>query len=127
MFTKLMFPLYELCFRQNIFDTNRNDILKYESRLRKTIVKKSSLHGVVENHHIIPLQWQNHIVVKKIQYDPNKSYNLCILPNKNFPIKKYSQGKFIRIHEKGHYKYNSYVKEELDNLLDDVNDDDTYY
>ena len=59
-----------------------------------------------------------------MQFDPNKSYNLCILPNKKYPIKKDNQGKSIRIHEKGHYKYNSFVKEELDILIDDVNDGD---
>ena len=124
MFTKVMFPLYELCFRQNIFDSECYDVLKYKSSLRRNIVKKSCLHGVVENHHIIPLQWRDHIVVKTIQYDPNKSYNLCILPNRNYPIKKDNQGKDIRIHEKGHIKYNSYVKEQLDVLLDDINDED---
>ena len=124
MFTKVMFPLYEICFKQNIFDSECCDILKYKSSLRRNIVKNSSLHGVIENHHIIPLQWKNHIVVKTIRYDLNKSYNLCILPNKKYPIKKDSYGKAIRIHEKGHIKYNSYVKEQLDVLLDDINDED---
>lgn len=124
MFTKVMFPLYEVCFRQSIYDDERNDVFKYNSRLRKATVKKSCLRGLVENHHIIPLQWRNHIVVKKIQYDPNKSYNLCILPNRKYHIKNDSQGKAIRIHENGHKKYNSYVKEQLDILLDDVNDED---
>ena len=124
MFTKAMFPLYEICFRQNIYDGEQFDILKYKSSLRRTIVKNSSLRGVVENHHIIPLQLKDHIVVKNIKYDINKSYNLCILPNKKYPIKKDSQGKDILIHEKGHIKYNSYVKEQLDILLNDVNDKD---
>lgn len=124
MFTKVMFPLYELCFRHNIFDSKCNDVLKYKSYLRKKTLKNSSLRGIVENHHIIPLQWKEHIVVKTIRYDPNKSYNLCILPNKKYPIKKDSYGKAIRIHEKGHIKYNSYVKEQLDFLVDDINDED---
>ena len=124
MFTKVMFPFYEICFRQNIYDDERNDVLKYKSRLRKAIVKKSHLRGIVENHHIIPLQWRNHIVLKKIKYDPNKAYNLCILPNRKYHIKNDSKGKAIRIHEKGHIKYNSYVKDQLDILLDDLNDED---
>lgn len=124
MFTKVMFPLYELCFKLNIFDTNRKDVLKYKSRLRKTSVKNSGFREIVENHHIIPLQWRNHVVVKKIQFDPNKSYNLCILPNRKYPIKKDCLGKAIRIHEKSHVKYNSYVKEQLDILANDMDDED---
>ena len=124
MFTKIIFPLYETYFRGNIFDSKCIDVYKYKSTLRKNTMKKSSLHEFVENHHIIPLQWKNHIVVKKIQFDPDKSYNLCILPNKKYPIKKNIHGKAIRIHENGHIKYNSYVKEQLDILIDDVNDED---
>lgn len=124
MLTKLMFPLYEICFRQNIFDSDNFDVLKYKSSLRRRIVKNSCLHGIVENHHIIPLQWKEHVVVKTVKYDLNKSYNLCILPNRKYPFKKNSYGKAIRIHEKGHIKYNSYVKEQLDGLLDDINDED---
>ena len=35
MFTKVMFPLYELCFRQNIFDSECYDVLKYKSSQKK--------------------------------------------------------------------------------------------
>ena len=50
MFTKVMFPLYELCFRHNIFDSKCNDVLKYKSYLRKKTLKNSYLRGIVENH-----------------------------------------------------------------------------
>ena len=127
MLTKTIFPLYELCFKQRIFDDISKDILKYRSALRRKTIKKSSLHGLVENHHIIPQQWRNHEVIKRLNYDLNRSYNLCILPNKLYSKNCNKNDNFTLIHEKGHMQYNAYVKEQLDVINEYINDDEFKY
>lgn len=79
----------------------KRDFIEYKYRF--------NLQELVQVHHIIPLQWADHVNLK--DYNIYSGYNLMILPTK--------KGKNIlnttrRIHEGGHIRYNKYIKEQLD-------------
>ncbi len=74
-----------------------------------SIKYRYNLQGLVQVHHIIPLEWRNHSNL--LDYDVHSGYNLIFLPTK--------KGKEVintirRIHDGGHHKYNIFVKEKLD-------------
>ena len=79
----------------------KRDFIEYKYRF--------NLQKLVQVHHIISLQWKNHINLK--DYNVYSWNNLIFLSTK--------KGKNIlnttrRIHEGGHIKYNEYIKKQLD-------------
>ena len=88
------------------------DMLSYRSKLRSLIVKKNSLTGRVDNHHVIPQQFRNHNVLSKCDFDINCSSNIVLLPNKSgIPI-----APNLKVHTGGHRKYNRYVLNGLNDM-----------
>lgn len=123
---KVFHPFVSKFMTKYMYDTSCfKDPLKYRSVFRKALIKSSGLHGIVENHHIIPKQWENHNLFDKIKFDVHSSYNIVMLPNikHNFYI---GASHHMIIHESGHKKYNEYVKVQLDELLEKYSDDDEF-
>lgn len=88
----------------------------FTSLLRKDFIKikhRYSLHGKVQVHHIIPLEWKSHANLK--DYNIDAGYNLMFLPTKRGKIEINT---IRRIHDGGHSKYNKFVKEQLDLEVD---------
>ena len=97
------------------------DIYRYGSKDRKLYKKK--YYHLVQDHHIIPKELKNHSLIQTINYDINSSNNLVIMPTLQ-GITKLSLSNDLQTHYKGHSKYNSYVKKNLNSidkyyLLDD--------
>lgn len=83
------------------FSLLRCDFIKYKYRY--------NLRGLVQVHHIIPLEWKTH--KNLFDYDIDKGYNLILMPTK--------EGKKIlntnrRIHDGGHLEYNKYIYQLLE-------------
>lgn len=73
------------------------------------------LKGLVQIHHIIPLEHKNHPFLKKIEYSADSNYNLILMPT--------HLGKVIMnlreerlIHDGGHMKYNKFILDSLNKI-----------
>lgn len=93
------------------------DRFAYRSKLRSTLIQTSILNGCIDEHHIIPQQYKDHVVLKKVEYNIDFSYNIEMMANSKFR-KHWAFECFpdILIHEGGHAKYNKYVKQNLDEI-----------
>jgi len=81
----------------------------------KSYKKRFNLNSLVEIHHLIPKQHKNHPVILHLNYDIENGYNFIFLPNKK-GYEKLNLHLNRPIHQYGHYKYNLFVKDYLDNL-----------
>lgn len=77
--------------------------------------KRYKLNNLVEIHHLIPRQHKNHPVILNCKYNIEDGYNFQFLPTKLGSSKLNLHNK-RPIHEKGHYKYNLFIKDYLDYL-----------
>lgn len=92
-----------------------HDKYRYSSKQRKSYKQYKKYTNLVQDHHIIPKQWKNHNLIRKINFDINSSNNLVIMPTpKTFLYFNFDPN--IRTHFIGHPKYNIYVKEFLDKI-----------
>ena len=104
----------------------RYDEYRYSSKNRKTYKKK--YYHLVQDHHIIPKEFKAHPLIETIDYDINSSNNLVIMPTLQ-GITKLCLNDTLQTHYKGHSKYNSFVKKNL-NIIDKSYyfiDDKKYY
>ena len=93
--------------------------MRYGSATRRNFKVRWGINGKrVNDHHIIPNQWRNHVVVKKANYDVHASYNLMLMPTRQ-GMNELSVNSDRLIHELGHSKYNKYVKFMLDVMSED--------
>ena len=110
-------------FKQKFF-YNKNQ-LKYGSNYRRFYKYQMGYLNLVQDHHCIPKQHKDHIVIKTINYDINNCENIIIMPNK-IGIKKLNLHPNSIIHQGSHNKYNLFVKEQLDYIWNNYNDIDSY-
>ena len=114
--------------KRNIYETvnpSKSDPYSYRSVLRKKIIKKSILHGFVDNHHIIPQQFKNHDIIHRVKFNIDFSYNIAILPNAKFRHHKvYHDFPDVLIHERSHVFYSNYVKQNLNEMMTVVDEDE---
>ena len=68
---------------------------------------------MVEDHHVIPKEFRNHIIIKKYKYNISSSNNIMMMPNKK-GIELLNTNRLL--HSGGHLKYNKYVKNELNKI-----------
>lgn len=71
--------------------------------------------GLTQDHHVIPLQFRTHAVVKEVGYDFNHPDNLIIMPTSS-GMKYLNVRKERVVHENGHMEYNKYILKYLDSL-----------
>ena len=121
--------------KKNVYESAANriaikppvDIFSYRSQLRYKLIKTSVLNGCIDNHHIIPQQYKDHDIIKKLNYNINFSYNIKMLANSNFKKHKcFIEFPDILIHAGGHSNYNKYVKRNLDEI-NCLNEDESKY
>lgn len=99
--------------------------LNYGSKYRKLLKYQMGYTGFVQDHHCIPKEHRNHELMKEINYDINISENIVIMPNK-MGIKQLNLHPDTLIHDGGHLKYNIYVRNQLDYILNNFHDKDSH-
>ena len=112
-------PSFLYLIRPNIsmkMSTQR-DFFRYRSVYRKNFKRNKEYTGYVEDHHIIPKQWKHHELMEILNFDVHCSKNLYIMPNTRAKYRFYLHPSTM-IHTGGHRKYNDYVKEQLDYILE---------
>ena len=111
----------------SVFDYNKeNDIFRYGGKYRRKYKQANYKQGFVEDHHIIPKQFINHEIVKKVSFDVSCSNNLLIMPSRL--AKPIINNNNIIFH-KGHHLYNEYVGDQLE-IIQSRNeniDDEKYF
>ena len=113
-----IYPSYSL------FHYNKNhDILHYNTKHRRDIKKKMYKDHLVDNHHIIPKEFNNHPLLRELQVDTSCSKNIIFLPNR---YAKEWIGHEEWIFHTSHPKYNKYVLKEL-NSIHQLNDKENRY
>lgn len=101
----------------SFFDYDKkNDPLHYGSKYRKKWKAQYFPHGVVEDHHIIPRQFKNHELIKKINFDLSCSNNIICMHS--LVCHFFLKDNLILYHQP-HSKYNKYVESVLDNIYDE--------
>jgi hypothetical protein len=99
--------------------------LNYGSKYRKLLKYQMGYTGFVQDHHCIPKEHRNHHLMKEINYDINTSENIVIMPNK-MGIKQLNLHPNTLVHDGGHLKYNIYVKQQLDYILNNFHDKESH-
>ena len=89
-------------------------IFRYKSWDRTLFKKLKGYSGHINDHHIIPKQHKNHILLKKVKYDIHGRFNLLIMPTKD-GIEKLNLHPNTLYHC-AHPQYNRYVKQQLDEI-----------
>lgn len=86
----------------------------------KAYRNRYKLNNLIEIHHIIPKQHKNHPVIVECNYNLEDGYNFQFLPTKLGSLQLNLHNN-RPIHEKGHYKYNLFIKDYLDYLYESKN------
>lgn len=89
--------------------------MRYGSAARTSFKIRWNLGGLVQDHHVIPIQFKTHPVVQKYGYDIQASSNVLMMPT---PYGKHILN--VRedrlVHSGPHRKYNSYVEFMLNSI-----------
>ena len=96
--------------------------MRYGSVARKTFKIRLGLYnkGLIEDHHVIPIQYAKHPTVQKFEYDIHASSNIVILPTRHGKcVLRLREERLI--HSGKHHAYNAYVGDMLD-VVDTQND-----
>ena len=99
--------------------------LNYGSMYRRYFKHQLGYTGLVQDHHCIPKQHRNHILLQTIDYDINKHDNIIIMPNNKGKDLLNVKPEYL-VHDGGHLKYNIYVKEQLDYIYNNYDDIESY-
>jgi len=97
----------------------------YGTNHRFLYKKQFNYINYIQDHHCIPKQHKNHILLEKINYNIHNYDNIVIMPNKK-GIKQLNLHPDTLIHDGGHINFNIYVKEQLDFIYDTYHDMDSY-
>ena len=97
----------------------------YKSKMRKSLKSNLKLNDYVQDHHIIPKQWKYHKLINKYNYNINAANNIIFMPNK-LAHRKLHLPLDQLIHDGGHTKYNQFVKQNLDHILEYYYYDEEY-
>ena len=92
----------------------QQDIYRYGSKKRRSYKKMNFLEGTIEDHHIIPRRYKDHIIIKETGFDLNCSNNILFMPSLcSFHILK---NPYILYHQ-AHVSYNSYIEYHLNEFI----------
>ena len=95
--------------------------MRYNSLRRLDFKVSWGLHktGLVQDHHVIPRQFKNHVAMKNSGYDMNSSKNIIMMPTRH-GIHTLNLRENRLVHEGNHKEYNNFVGE----MLEIINDED---
>jgi hypothetical protein len=79
--------------------------------------------GSTADHHVIPRQWKDHVVVQRFAFDVDASHNLIVMPTETGNLSLRVRRNRMT-HTDGHLKYNQYVGTMLDVIK---TEDELYY
>ena len=102
----------------------KEDLFHYNTKHRRDIKKKLYKEHLVDNHHIIPKEFNNHPLLRELQVDTSCSKNIIFLPNR---YAKEWIGHEEWIFHTSHPKYNKYVLKELNSIHQLNNKENRYY
>lgn len=106
--------LYQIHSHYSFFHYNKEcDRYRYGSKARQKVKYELGYKDIVEDHHIIPKEFKDHLFIKDIGFDVGCSRNIHIMT-------KWS-------HRNRHHEYNKYVKDNLDELYQTTNFDESKY
>lgn len=109
----------------SIFDYNKtNDIFHYNTKYRRLFKNMFFKHDLIDNHHIIPRQFQNHKLLQDLNFDVSCSKNIYFLPKRS--AKYVLQNSNIIYHD-SHKKYNQFIEKELQRIMCIQNNDAKKY
>lgn len=99
------------------YDKTR-DLLRYGTKARRKVKYSSHKKGLIEDHHLIPKEFHEHSLLKKIKFDVGCSNNIYILPSISYRESIYNNNdnKDEIIYHTNHRLYNSFVKEKLNSI-----------
>ena len=90
---------------------------RYGSAARKFFKLRWNIHGLVQDHHVIPKQFRKHQTIKKFNFDTNSSKNLVMMPTDIGMITFKNIRKDRLVHgNSGHQPYNHFVRQLLDKV-----------
>ena len=88
--------------------------MRYGSLPRRLFKIRWNIHkGLVQDHHVIPIQFKNHPLIKKYNFDLNASHNIVMMPT-YYGMDMMNIRRDRLIHYGDHKKYNTFVKTFLD-------------
>jgi len=89
---------------------------RYQSVARIFFKSRWKLKDLVEDHHVIPRQFQNHKVLRELAFDVNASKNLVMMPTRLGLHVWETLRRDRLVHGGGHKAYNEFVKHFLDSV-----------
>jgi len=93
--------------------------MRYGSLVRRLFKARWNLHGLVQDHHVIPKQHRNHPLVKG--FDIHSSENIIMMPTRLGMITFSNIRRDRLVHgNSGHQEYNKFVKQLLDSSSADI-------
>lgn len=106
-----------------------NDPLRYGTKTRRKIKYSYHKKGDIEDHHLIPKEFQQHSLFENIHFDIGCSNNIYILPSISYKESIYNNNlnKDEIIYHTSHRLYNSFIKEKLNNIYKIKNIDEKKY
>ena len=107
----------------------KSDILRYGTKARRKIKYSYHEKGFIEDHHIIPKEFREHLLFEKINFDVGCSNNIYILPSVSFKesICNTNINNDTMIYHNCHRLYNSFVKENINNIYKIKNEEEQKY
>ena len=110
------------------YDKN-NDPLRYGTKARRKIKYSYHKKGLIEDHHLIPKEFNEHLLFENIDFDVGCSNNIYILPSISYKESIYNtnMNNDEIIYHTNHRLYNSFVKEKLNDIYKIKNIDEQKY
>ena len=97
------------------------DPLKYGTKARRKLKYSCNKKrkGEIEDHHIIPKEFEKHRLLKDVKFDVCCSNNIYIMPSQGYGLNDNDS----QIYHTNHRLYNLYVKEIINNIYTNNIDD----
>lgn len=94
------------------------DPLRYSTKARRKLKYSYHKKGLIEDHHLIPKEFYNHLLFEKVHFDVGCSNNIYILPSISYKETIYNDkiDKDKMIYHTCHREYNLFIKEQLNNI-----------
>jgi len=121
----IFYQNYTQALKQTLSHFYHKKQFNYGTNYRLIYKKQFNYINYVQDHHCIPKQHKDHVLLKKMNYDIHNYDNIVIMPNKK-GIKQLNLHPDTLVHDGGHRNFNKYVKKQLDFIHDTYDDMDSY-
>jgi hypothetical protein len=106
--------LFQIEPTYSLFDYNKSyDVFHYNTKYRRNFKNTYFKDDFIDNHHIIPREFQNNPLLQELPFDVACSKNICFLPTRS--AKHILQDHSLIYHD-SHPKYNRFVEKELQRI-----------